>query len=211
MKHLTILVVLFACISGVASLAEAQEKGKVLVILREGESQNLEMLLKDEVAVMRDQIEQAGFEPVVASVSGKPFAAEKTTITPDLKLDDVHVADYAGVMLPCLAVDSPPAPEAIAIIKKAAADGKPVAAQRGSVPTLAEAGVLTGKKYAHAAEPSTDESPAFKGAEFVGTGVVQDGNVITSGVCPLAAVSLNLEDGTEELTRKFIESLGGGK
>jgi len=211
MKRWAILAILFACVSGVISLAEAQQKGKVLIILREGESQNLEMLLKNEVTVMRDKIEQAGFETVVASVSGEPFAAEKTTITPDLKLDDVNVDDYAGVMVPCLAVDSPPAPEAIAIIKKAVAEGKPVAAQRGSVPTLAEAGVLTGKKYAHAAEPSTDESPAFKGAVFVGTGVVQDGNVITSGICPLAAVALNLEDGTEELTRRFIDSLNRGK
>ena len=211
MKRWIVLAILFACISGVTSLAEAQQKGKVLVILREGESQNLEMLLSDEVVVMRDKIEQAGFEAVVASVSGKPFAAEKTTVTPDLKLGDVNVADYAGVMVPCLAVDSPPAPEAIAIIKEAAAEGKPVAAQRGSVPTLAAAGVLTGKKYAHAAEPSTDESPAFKGAEFVGTGVVQDGNVLTSGVCPLAAVSLNLEDGTDELTQRFIDSLNSGK
>lgn len=211
MKRLMILAVLLACISGVTSLAEAQEKGKVLVILREGESPDLEMLFNDEVAVMRDKIEQAGFEIVVASVSGEPFAAAKTTIEPDLKLDDVNVVDYAGVMMPCLAVDSPPAPQAIAVIKKAAAEGKPVAAQRGSVPTLAEAGVLRGKKYALGSEPSTDESPAFQGARFVGTGVVQDGNVITSGVCPLAAARLELEDGTDELTRVFIDALNSGK
>ena len=210
MKPLTLFVILLSCISGIISFAEGQQKDKVLIILREGESPDVKLLFNEEVAVMRERIEQAGFETVVASVSGQPFAAETTTIEPDLKLDDVNVADYAGVMMPCLAVRAAPAPEAVAVIKEVVAEGMPVAAQRGSVPTLAEAGVLKGKKYALGAEPSADES-AFRGAEFVGTGVVQDGNVMTSGVCPLAAVRLELEDGTEELTRTFIEALSGGK
>jgi protease I len=159
---------------------------------------------------MEEKIEQAGYEVVMASVSGKPYAAKKTTIEPDLKLADVNVNDYAGVMVPCLAVDAPPTPEATAVVKEAVADGKPVAAQRGSVPTLAKAGVLKGKKYTLGAEPSADEA-AFQGAEFVGTGVVQDGNVMTSGVCPLAAKLLAQEDGTEELTQKFIAALDSGK
>jgi putative intracellular protease/amidase len=210
MKRLALFVILLSYIAGIFSFAEAQEKGKVLVILREGESQDLEFLFTKEVAIMREKIEQAGYETIVASVSGKPFAAQKTTIEPDLKLADVNVDDYAGVMVPCLAVDASPTPEAIAVVKKAVAEGKPVAAQSGSVPTLAEAGVLKGKKYALGTEPSADE-PAFQGAEFDGTGVVRDGNVMTSGVCPLAAKLLAQEDGTEELTREFIEALGSGK
>jgi putative intracellular protease/amidase len=209
-KHLTLFVILLSCVVGIISFAEAQEKGKVLVILREGESQDLEFLFTEEVAVMRKKIEEAGYETVVASVSGKPYAAKETTIEPDLKVGDVNVDDYAGVMVPCLAVDAAPTPEAMAVVKEAVADGKPVAAQRGAVPILAQAGMLKGKKYALGAEPPADEA-AFQGAEFMGTGVVQDGNVMTSGVCPLAAKLLAQEDGTEELTQKFIAALDSGK
>lgn len=208
MKRLTFLVMLLSFLSGIPSFAKGKQKDKVLIILREGDSPNMAFLLTQEFAFMRDQIEQAGFEPVVASVSGQPITDDSVTVKPDLKLHDVSVDDYIGVMVPCLAVRAAPAPQAVTVIQKAAAQGKPIAAQRGSVATLAEAGVLRGKKYAAAAEPSLDQSPAFQGATFAGTGVVRDGNVVTSGVCPLAARELELQDGTAELTRAFIDSLG---
>jgi len=53
---------------------------------------------------MRDQIEEAGFGSVVASVSGQPITNDSVSVKPDLKLDDVSMVDYAGVMVPCLAV-----------------------------------------------------------------------------------------------------------
>jgi len=40
-----------------------------------------------------------------------------------------------------------------------------------------------------------------------GTGITQDGNVTTAGICPLASRGLKLPDGTEDLTRGFIDSL----
>ena len=62
----------------------------------------------------------------------------------------MKVADYAGFIMPCMAVGlfpgPPVAPEAVAIVKQAVAEGKPVAAQFGSVIILAQAGVLKGKK-----------------------------------------------------------------
>jgi len=41
----------------------------------------------------------------------------------------------------------------------------------------------------------------------MGTGVTQDGNVTTAGICPLASRGLELPDGTEDLTQRFIDSL----
>ena len=87
-------------------------------------------------------------------------------------------------------------PEAIALVKSAVSAGKPVAAQTGSLWTLAEAGLLKGKKYAYAME---EKSPYFAGATFAGTGVVRDGLIITSGTCPYMALKTKGKDGTEQL------------
>jgi putative intracellular protease/amidase len=97
--------------------------------------------------------------------------------------------------------------EALAIVEKAVADNKPILAARGSVAVLARAGGLAGKDYAFAREVDVKERSEFAGGNYVGTGVVRDGNISTSGVCPLAARSLELPDGTEEVTRHFIDSL----
>ena len=127
---------------------------------------------------------------------------------------DIEVADYAGFILPCMGVGdslyTPVAPEAVSMVKKAAADGKPVAAQRGAVLILANAGVLEGKKYAF----KTDLlylSKDFKVGVYSGTGVVRDGNIITSGVCPVAAKYYGLNEGTEELTRALIAAIQDNK
>ena len=75
-------------------------------------------------------------------------------------------------------------PEGTAIIKEAVAKGKPLAAQTGSVILMSQAGVLKGKKYALA-----KGWPAIEGAIYSGDGIVQDGKIITSGVCPYMAKS----------------------
>ncbi len=62
-------------------------------------------------------------------------------------------------------------------------------------------------KYAFASEVDVKREPTFAGGHYQGTGVVRDGNVSTSGVCPLSARSSPVPDGTEEVTRRFIESL----
>jgi putative intracellular protease/amidase len=119
------------------------------------------------------------------------------------------VANYAGFILPCLAVPSYPAPpevspEAIALVSEAISAGKPVAAQTGSLWTLAKAGLLKGKKYAYAFE---EKSPLFTGATFAGTGVVRDGLVITSGYCPYMALKMKTNDGTEQLALALVAAM----
>jgi len=123
----------------------------------------------------------------------------------------VKVVDYAGFILPCMAAgnfyeNSQISAESVALVKKAISAGKPVAAQTGSVGVLAEAGVLKGKKYAEAIEPKI---PAFAGAVYSGTGVVRDGLVLTSGICPYMARQLKTSDGTEQLTLALIEAIKG--
>ena len=126
--------------------------------------------------------------------------------------------------MPCMAVGGIPgppiAPETITIVQQAVAAGKPVAAQQGSVIILAHAGVLKGKKYTYPADPTKTSpgipvtDPKFNDATYSGMGVIQDGVIITSAVCPTVEKMAKQQgwgegfiDGTPELTRMLISSL----
>jgi hypothetical protein len=45
------------------------------------------------------------------------------------------------------------------------------------------------------------------GATFAGTGVVADGLVITSGICPYMALKAKMNDGTEPLTLALVTAI----
>jgi putative intracellular protease/amidase len=186
-----------------SSLAVALQKYKVLLIAREAPKYtDLDYMIDKEVDVMKGLLSQAGFEVVVASVSGQPMVGTSKTLKPDLKLGEVKTADYAGFIIPCLVVESELPADFAASLKTAMANGKPVAAQQGGVGALSKAGFLSGKRYA-----SLREMPQLKDATYIGTGVVQDGKLITSGVCPYMARARGLEDGTTKVTQALIAEL----
>jgi putative intracellular protease/amidase len=196
------LVLAAGLIAGCATSGRADRRPAVLLVPREF-SMDTEYMLINEVGVMKRLLEDAGYRVVVASRMGEPFQGTATTVTPDLKLADVRVRAYAGFMFACMAAGTTePAPESIEFVKKAAATGRPVAAQYSAVYVAGLAGVLKGKRYAY-------ESDIMPGAIYAGTGVVRDGNIITSGTCPYMARMTKRPDGTPELTRLFIEALGG--
>ena len=209
MKRLLIAIALciyiFSC-----TQTYAQNNPKVLLFMRNAQSSgDLEYMLKKEVGVMKDILEKSGYQVVIATLDGSPFSAGSVTVKADIKLVEAKVADYTGFILPCLAVPSYPAPpevsrEAINLVKGAISAGKPVAAQTGSLWTLAEAGLLKGKKYAYAME---EKSPYFAGATFAGTGVVADGLVITSGICPYMELKSKEKDGTEQLALALVAAM----
>jgi putative intracellular protease/amidase len=192
-----------------------QSSGKVLMMLREGYSADLDFMIKMEVGVMTILLKRAGFEVDVATFSGHPIAGPTAKIEKVMKLSEIKLDDYAGVIIPCMSIGNVPvAPETYAVVKKVLADGKPVAAALGSVSILAEAGLLKGKKYALLDDPlKTTETrktpdPRFVDAIYGGSGVVQDGKIITAGGCPLAERALGLQNRTFELTQTFIAALG---
>ena len=201
----------------VSMIAEAQSVSKVLLIPREGQSGGLDFMLAKEVGVMTEMLQKSGFKVVVANASGQPIEGAIEKLKPDLKLSEVKVEDYAGVIMACMAVGQfpgpPVSPVAVSIVKQALTKGKPVAAANGSVIILAEAGVLKGKRYAYVDDPLNQLPPnikdsRFEGAIYSGPGVVQDGNIITSGVCPMVEGFTGMRDCTPELTRAFIAKLG---
>ncbi len=217
MKRFIILVAVVVSMTVCVPLQHAEGGGKVLLVPREGFSWHLKTMLEKEVGVMVSMLKEAGFEVEVATSSGQLIEDITTTLTlkPDLKLADVKVADYAGIIIACMAVGSfpgPPVPsEAVKIIKQAVAEGKPIAAQNAIY--LVEAGVLKGKRYAFWMNPldspwfGGEKDTRFAGAIYSGTGVIQDGNIITAGVNPYTVFELGGKDTTAKLTRAFINEL----
>jgi protease I len=182
-------------------LTESLIVAKVLVFVRD-RSSDTEYMLTHEVGVMLSMLEEAGILAVVATQSEDSYQGSEPPLKSDILLEDVTVADYDGFLLPCMAAGAPGFidDDAIAMVSEAAAQGKPIAAQYGSVFTLAEAGLLDGKHYAF-------EWDGFPEGIHDGTGVVQDGNIITSGTCSYKARSSVRPDGTPELTQKLIEAV----
>jgi putative intracellular protease/amidase len=218
MKKLIIILSTILSIVMPSTFVMAADAPKVLLIPRDGEivAHNIDSdtALTKETILMKNMIEKAGFKVVVATTDGLPIKGSTVILTPDLKLSDVKVDDYVGVINACKAVGSLPtttvSPLAVSIVKQAVAQGKPVAASHGAVIILAEAGVLVGKRYGYPYDPlgiGRRPDDRFTGAIYGGTGVVQDGKIITCAACPDVAAGQGLTDGTAELTQAFITAL----
>jgi putative intracellular protease/amidase len=180
---------------------------KVLLIPREGAWDDF--MIKEEAMVMKTMLEEAGFKVIVATLSGETIESTQYKLKTDKKLSDVNVNEYAGIIMPDMAQSGlgwHARPDEIAIVKKAVAQNIPIAAQQGSIIILAEAGALKGKKYTFYVEPSLADK-GFDEGIYSGTGVLKDGNVITSGYSPLRAKLFGVDDGTVELTRLFIKTI----
>jgi putative intracellular protease/amidase len=180
---------------------------KVLIFIRNGG--NLEYMLPNEVGIMNDILKVAGYDVAIATISGEVLKTNSMTLTPNLKLSDVNIDDYEGFMLPCMAAGDSITPEAIAFVKEVVNKNKPIAAQTNSILTLAKAGALNGKKFAYIEEENWNPTmfPELNNGVFCGTGVIQDGNIITSGICPWMARLANHKDGTTRLTLEMINLL----
>ncbi len=222
MKNIAIfLTIMTLVVTGVISLESqvyGQSAKKVLMIPREGYTGDLDLMLKMELGVMDLLLKRAAFQVNIATTSGFPIVGSTEKIPKLSRLVDIKLDDYVGVIMVCMGVGAFPGPpvsqEAVAIVKKALADGKPVAASTWSTTILAEGGLLKGKKYAASRDPlKTDENwkltdLRYEGAIYSGPGVIQDGKIITSGACPWMQKAFGLQDKTVELTQTFIKAIG---
>lgn len=184
------------------------DEDTVLMFVRDG-SRDLELMLQDEVLVMKNMLESEGYTVKIATSDGSDLSAGSVRVAVDYKIADVSMDDYSAIALPCMA----PAPgtaleqKVVDLVRAAAADNKPIAASRGSVAFVAEAGALKEKRFAFASAARLEPLAGFSEGTFVGTGTETDGLLSTTGICPLAARSLNEPDGTADLTRSFIQTL----
>ena len=219
MRKISIFVIMFILAGIISFSAQAFGQGgsKVLMIPREGYSADLDLMIKMEVGVMTLLLKNAGFGVDIATPSGQPISGPTAKVEKVMFLRDINLSNYVGVIIPCMAVGAFPgpavSPEVVAIVKKALSDGKPVAANGNSPIILAEAGVLKGKKYSFTRDPLKTTAtfkitdPRFEDAIYSGPGVVQDGQIITSGVCPNIEKVWGLENGTVKLTKAFIAAV----
>ena len=126
------IMVILAGIISFSPQAFGQGSSKVLMIPREGYSQNIDLMIMMEVGVMTYHLKRAGFEVDIATTSGFPILGHTQKIEKVLRLIDINLDNYAGIIMPCMAVGAWPGPpvsqETIVLVKKALADGKPVAA-----------------------------------------------------------------------------------
>ena len=214
MKRFMMILAIFLSMLIFAALVKSQSNPQVLLVLRDPIPQYIDTMLTKEVSVMKSMLEKAGFKVVAATTDGLPIKGSTVTFTPDLKLSDVKVDNYVGVINACMGGGALPhisvSPIAVSIAKQAVTQGKPVAASHGSVIILAEAGVLVGKRYGYWVDPlgiGQRQDDRFTGAIYGGTGVVQDRKIITCGICPSVSEGQGLPDGTVELTQTFITAL----
>ena len=220
-KMIKSMVILATILSTImfSTPAIAADAPKILLILRDPKPEYIDTVLTREARVMESMLEKAGFKVVAATTDGLPIKGSTETLTPGLKLSDVKVNDYAGVIIPCFGAggalpSTSVSPIAVSIVKQAVIEGKPVAVSDASVIILAEAGVLVGKRYGYSVDPlgigrRTDDR--FTGAIYDGTGVVQDRNIITCGACPLVSSAYGYTDCTTELTKALITTLTSKK
>lgn len=186
-----------------------REVPKVLLFI-EDNSVDLGYMLTKEVGKMKEILKESGFEVTIATLSKEVLKTDSITVTPDLKLSDVKVNEYSGFIMPCMAVnDTIVSSDEINFVREVVKEGKLIAAQTGAVLILAKAGILNGKKYAFPKNDidNPDMYPELKSGIYSGTGVVQDGNIITSGICPMMAKLTGGQDGTTELTQKLIQQI----
>ena len=187
---------------------------KVLMIIREGSPHDPDLMIQMEVGTMMRLLKKAGFGVDVASLSGQDVSGPTQKIEKVLRLSDVKLDDYVGVIIPCMGVmEGIASPEMVKVVRDVVAKGKPIAASNGGATVLGKAGVLKGRKYAFAIYPSEPQFKQFfdatdlEGATYSGTGVVQDGKIITAGGCPRSELYLGRQNRTLELTQTFIAAI----
>jgi putative intracellular protease/amidase len=189
MKRFLLALITFGTVL-LPSILFAETTRQILMIAREV-SEDMEFMIKNEVQPMLNQIREGGYSIIIATESGKELTAHAQRLVPDLRLDDVKIADYCGVIVPCMMVgylkDSVPK-AAVELIKQAYEADLPIAAQNSNE-LLTPAGLTKAKKVAYSA------------------GVVVDGNLITSWNCPATALDNKKPIDTEKLVAEFLNAV----
>lgn len=106
MKRLILKVLFLAVVIGALQLGGCSGKQQILIYVRDGSS-DFEYMLHQELGVMKSMLEEAGLQPVVATVSDESYYHLRAALNPDLSLKDVKVSKYAGFLLPCMAAGAP--------------------------------------------------------------------------------------------------------
>ena len=209
------VMVILAGVISFSSQAFGQSGSKVLMIIREGRLVDPDLSIRMEVGTMMVLLKEAGFGVDVTSVYGEgdDISGRSQKIQKLLRLSEVKLDDYVGVIIPCMGAENVASPKMVTTVKDVVAKGKPIAAAFGAVSVLGKAGVLKGRKFAFPQHPSDPifkgyfDMTGFEGATYSGPGVVQDGKIITGGGCPIWEAYRGIQNRTFELTQTFIAAI----
>jgi protein deglycase len=202
MKKTTFLMAIVIILSSFKA-----ENPKVLMFIQDN-SYDQGYMLKNEAGLMKQILEQSGFTVEIATLSGETLKSDSVTVQPDLKLSEANVKNYAGFIIPCMAAeDTVITSEERSFVKNINEQNKPLAAETGAVLILAKAGLLKGKKFAFVESYVNQMKADFENAIFSGEGVIRDGNIMTSGICPMQTKMYGKANGTAELTKMLVEAM----
>jgi putative intracellular protease/amidase len=204
MKRLTLMLLLISILT-----SYKKDNPKVLLYI-EDNSMDQVFMLTHEGDKMFELLKKSGLEVTIATISGELIKADTIIIKPNIKLGDVNVSEYSGFIMPCMAsYDTVVTSTEKDFIRKVISEGKPIAAQTAAVLILTKADALNGKKYDFPNDNMTnpDMYLEFKSGRYSGNGIIQDGNIITSGLCPMHAKVTGSQDGTVALTQTLIQEI----
>lgn len=187
---LVTLCLLFFFLSGIGGCPEKVKKAE-LPEREEKEMADVALIIAEanfrdeELFHTKEEIEKAGFSTLVASKSvGVKVGMLGGRATAELPLSKLEIGDFKAIVFigGTGATQYHDDAEAHSIAKAALTQGKIVAAICIAPITLANAGVLTGKKATvwDPGDGSSVKKIEGKGASFVNQAVVRDGNVITA-------------------------------
>ena len=104
MKRMIVLMLILILLGGI-SQAFGEGNAKVLMMPREGYSADLDLMIKMEIGVMKILLKNAGLDVDIATSSGLPIVGPTEKITDVKWLRNIKIDDYAGVIIPCMAVE----------------------------------------------------------------------------------------------------------
>ena len=96
------MILLCACLSANAGGGGEQQE-KVLLFIRHGGSADVRFIVQENLNVMQGLLREARFEVLVATHSGETISwVDIELLKPDLRLADVRIDEFAGVVMPCM-------------------------------------------------------------------------------------------------------------
>ena len=176
---------------------------RVVIVVR-GRELCQPRLAEQEILAIARLLAEAGIEAAIATEGKRPLRSRVSILRADLRLEDLSETAYAGLIIPCAGgggrrMRHGDSPELIDLIRRFNARKKAIAAQNSGVLALARAGILDSARFAI----EDRFAPLVPLGIHQGAGVIRDGNIITSGSCPLHAAPEGKPDGTAAMIGQF--------
>lgn len=187
MKRYVLAFFLFAACVSCFAQTNAGRNPKVLLLVRD-KSTDYDWFIQNEVMPMMKCLRQNGIAFDVWSPANRTIEVSRSEAIKPLRLSDVDLGDYQGIVIPCMGSLYFPVPDDLTKLVNEAHRRKLIIAAQHS--------------------PEVFDTVDFRVSTIaIKPGVVKDRNVITSFNCPMTALSDNKPIDTEALITALKDSL----